>query len=71
MGVVVQGSSMLHSCAASGCSTLTLGRFCVAHEPVGVSRQFVRGRPFVQAMQPSALTDLSAQLVRVPRKLPG
>jgi hypothetical protein len=70
MGAVVQGSSMLHTCVAPGCSTFTLGRFCVAHEPVTVTRVFARGRPFVRPAKelPAALAELPA-LLRVPRQL--
>jgi hypothetical protein len=62
---------MLHTCAASGCSTFTLGKFCVAHEPVKAARVFARGRPFVRpaAQVPAALAELPVQLVRVPRQL--
>jgi hypothetical protein len=62
---------MLHTCAASGCSTFTLGKFCVAHEPVKAARVFARGRPFVRpgAQVPAALAELPVQLVRVPREL--
>jgi hypothetical protein len=71
MGVITaQGSSMLHTCAAPGCSTLTLGRLCVAHEPATVVREFVRGRPFVPKVEaPAVLAELPAQLLRLPRKL--
>ena len=71
MGVIAaQGSSMLHTCAAPGCSTLTLGRLCVAHEPAAVMREFVRGRPFVPRVEaPVALAELSGQLLGLPRKL--
>jgi hypothetical protein len=62
---------MLHTCAASGCSTFTLGKFCVAHEPVRAARVFARGRPFVRPATelPAALAGLPAQLVRVPRQI--
>jgi hypothetical protein len=70
MGAVAQRSSMLRTCAAPGCSTFTLGRFCVAHEPAGIMREFVRGRPFVPAVEsPVALTELPTQLLGLPRKL--
>jgi hypothetical protein len=70
MGVMTaQRSSMLRTCAAPGCSTLTLGRLCVAHEPATVMREFVRGRPFVPKVEPVALAELPAQLLRLPRKL--
>ena len=60
---------MLRTCAAPGCSTLTLGRLCVAHEPAAVVREFVRGRPFVpKVVPPVAFTELPA-LLGLPRKL--
>jgi len=37
---------MLRVCEASRCTTLTLGTWCVEHEPVTEPRQFPRGRPF-------------------------
>ena len=71
MGAVVQDSSMLHVCAAPGCSTFTMGRLCVTHEPAGVARVFVRGRPFVQqaAVLPAALAELPVQGFRLPRPI--
>jgi hypothetical protein len=36
---------LLHSCAAPGCRTFTLGILCVEHEPSPL-RVFPRGRPF-------------------------
>jgi hypothetical protein len=71
MGVITaQGSSMLRTCAAPGCSTLTLGRLCVAHEPATVVREFVRGRPFVPKVEaPAMLAELPVQLLGLPRKL--
>ena len=70
-GVVrLAAASMLRTCAASGWSTLTLGRLCVAHEPATVMREFVRGRPFVPKVEaPAVLAELPAQLLRLPRKL--
>ena len=70
MGAVTEGSSMLQTCTASGCSTFTLGKFCVAHEPVRAARVFARGRPFVRPAElPAVLAELPVQLVRVPRQL--
>jgi hypothetical protein len=71
MGTVAQVSSMLHTCTVPGCSTFTLGRFCVAHEPVRVAREFVRGRPFVApAVElPAKLAEMPAQLFRLPRTI--
>lgn len=36
---------MVTTCAEPGCSTLTLGRLCIAHAPK-VTQVFVRGRPW-------------------------
>jgi hypothetical protein len=37
---------MLRVCPAPGCSTLTMGGTCVAHDPP-VTTTFPRGRPYV------------------------
>jgi len=37
---------MLRTCRAPGCTTLTLGTLCIAHEPAVEPRSFVRGRPY-------------------------
>jgi len=39
---------MLRICDHSKCGTLTLGRFCVLHEPPVHGERFPRGRPFDQ-----------------------
>lgn len=38
--------SMLQVCSEPGCSTRTIGAFCVAHEPAAPQRVFPRGRPY-------------------------
>ncbi len=38
--------SLLSVCPAPGCTTLTMGGTCVAHDPP-VTVTFTRGRPFV------------------------
>ena len=38
--------SMLVVCSAPGCTTLTMGGTCVAHDPP-VTATFSRGRPYV------------------------
>ena len=63
MGVVVRGAPMLRTCDCPGCQTLTLGVYCVTHEPATVQVQFVRGRP-----HPRAAEDLTVQLLRLPKK---
>jgi hypothetical protein len=55
---------LLRSCEARGCGTLTLGRFCVQHEPAR-TRVFPRGRPF--AAMPEPLGE--ALQLRLPRKI--
>jgi hypothetical protein len=37
---------MLHVCTAPGCTVLTIGPYCLAHEPVAEPRVFPRGRPY-------------------------
>ena len=37
---------MLRVCEEKHCTTLTLGTWCLEHEPVGEPRRFPRGRPF-------------------------
>ena len=43
---------MLRICDQSECGTLTLGSFCVLHEPPVDNEQFPRGRPFDQLPLP-------------------
>ena len=62
MGTVVQVRPMLRMCDRPGCETLTLGLYCVAHEPPASQSEFVRGRPY-----PPAAEALPLQL-RLPRK---
>jgi hypothetical protein len=62
VGTVVRDKPMLRTCDRPGCETLTLGSFCVAHEPEIAQVEFVRGRP-----HPPAFTSLPLQL-RLPRK---
>ena len=38
--------SMLVVCSAPGCTTLTMGGTCVAHDPPVIAT-FARGRPYV------------------------
>ncbi|HEX6761572.1 MAG TPA: hypothetical protein VF094_02100 [Gaiellaceae bacterium] len=47
---------LLQTCARPGCSTLTMGELCLAHE-LPVLRTFGRGRPFRRTavvLQPAA-----------------
>jgi hypothetical protein len=37
---------MLQICEHQGCATLTLGSFCIEHEPPVGSERFPRGRPY-------------------------
>jgi len=37
---------MLHECRRVGCTTLTVGEVCAAHEAPVVRRRWPRGRPF-------------------------
>ena len=62
--MVVRERPMLRTCDTPGCQTLTLGVYCVAHEPATVQLEFVRGRP-----HPRGDDELSAQLLRLPRKI--
>jgi hypothetical protein len=48
--------SMLSVCPEPGCTTLTMGGTCVAHDPP-VTVAFVRGRPYVG--------ELADDLVRI------
>ncbi len=50
--------SMLSVCPVPGCTTLTMGGTCVAHDPP-VTAVYERGRPFV------AVTPASADLIPV------
>src|SRR5436305_6703073 len=38
--------AMLRTCEADGCTTLTFGPLCLAHEPPAAPRRFPRGRPY-------------------------
>jgi hypothetical protein len=42
---------MLSVCPVPGCTTLTMGGTCVAHDPP-VTMTFVRGRPYVAEATP-------------------
>jgi hypothetical protein len=56
---------MLHPCAHPACRTLTLGRFCLAHE-IPVRRAFTRGRPFVRLLpEPDATPWFEDELTHV------
>ena len=62
MGTVVRDRPMLRECTRPDCQTLTLGLYCVSHEPEAVQIEFVRGRPYPPA-------DSATQLqLRLPRK---
>jgi hypothetical protein len=51
--------SLLSECPVPGCTTLTMGGTCVAHDPP-VSATFVRGRPFAaRAAAPAEAGRLS------------
>jgi hypothetical protein len=50
--------SMLSECPVAGCTTITMGGTCVAHDPP-VKTTFTRGRPFVSA-------EVEAELAAVP-----
>jgi hypothetical protein len=56
---------MVMTCAEPGCSTLTLGRLCIAHEPK-VAQVFVRGRPWPPV---KPLTAVAAVLPTTARML--
>jgi hypothetical protein len=43
---------MLRVCDHSEFGTLTLGRYCVLHEPPAVPERFPRGRPFAKRTLP-------------------
>jgi hypothetical protein len=62
VGTLVRDRPMLRECDRSGCQTLTLGLYCVTHEPHAVQVEFVRGRPY-----PPADSAVRLQL-RLPRK---
>jgi hypothetical protein len=41
---------MLRVCEHPECGTLTLGRFCLLHEPPVIAERFPRGRPFARGL---------------------
>lgn len=45
-------------CLAPDCTTMTIGPFCIEHEPVTVPRAFTRGRPAATA-PPAAETAVT------------
>ena len=47
--------SMLAVCSAPGCTTLTMGGTCVAHDPP-VTVTYARGRPYVPKAAPAVKT---------------
>ena len=58
MQVVLRGRArahgpMLHVCPVIGCSAITMGGTCVAHDRP-VTKVFPRGRPYVDEAQPLA-----------------
>jgi hypothetical protein len=55
---------MIAPCAEPGCSTLTLGRLCIAHEPK-VTRVFVRGRPWPPRQPLTAVAAVLPTAARV------
>ena len=60
---------MIHTCAARGCSTPTMGELCVEHEaPVGAPPTFPRGRPH-RARPSSRTRPASTRAVRVGQKV--
>jgi hypothetical protein len=55
---------MLRNCVHPGCEILTLGSFCVYHEPPVEPRSFPRGRPYrLREREPIAL--------KIPARLDG
>jgi hypothetical protein len=46
---------MLAVCSAPGCTTLTMGGTCVAHDPP-VTVTYTRGRPYVPKAAPAVKT---------------
>jgi hypothetical protein len=53
---------MLRICDYPDCTTLTLGAFCVTHEPPVPAERFPRGRPYprrpaVRLLEPSVAID--------------
>jgi hypothetical protein len=57
-------SPLLMYCSQPGCTTLTLGGTCVAHDPVSPPA-FPRGVPFVQ-VQPFVMTTQREVRSRIP-----
>ncbi len=55
---------MLRVCDHSECATLTLGRFCVQHEPPAERVRFPRGRPFTQLAAPPVEDELGGEAFR-------
>jgi hypothetical protein len=55
--------SIIRPCEHNGCNTLTLGRFCIRHEPPVEARVFPRGRPF-----PARAVPRRPKAVAVPRE---
>jgi hypothetical protein len=55
-------------CIAPGCKTITIGPFCLEHEPVAAPRVFTRGRPVLTAERDLQLVAPVA--VREPAPVP-
>ena len=55
--------SMLQLCTYPGCSTWTIGRSCVEHEPHVDARVFPRGRPFLDRPAGGGLETAAVGLV--------
>ncbi len=63
--------SMIQTCVARGCSTLTMGERCVAHDaPAAGSPTFPRGRPYWAVRSPSSsrTSPVSTRAARVGRR---
>ena len=65
--VVSHGGTLIRSCSAPGCHTLTLGLLCIAHDAPPAA-DYPRGRPFQRPLAAVPTTPPVAQF-RLPRKI--
>jgi hypothetical protein len=53
---------MLRICDHPDCSTLTLGAFCVTHDPPVAAERYPRGRPYPRLQKVHPLATMGPEL---------
>jgi hypothetical protein len=60
--------AMLNQCRRPGCSVLTLGRVCAAHEAPVLRRVWPKGRPFSALATAASVPATSELSLRIHRR---